>query len=87
MILAPHLDLAGAVQMADKLRAAVAGTDFGVAGRMTCSVGVATFKDGDRTVDLILRVDTCLYRAKRTGRNCVATQAEEVLRRWRDPQQ
>ena len=44
MILAPHLDLARAVQMADKLRAAVANADFGVAGRMTCSFGVATLR-------------------------------------------
>ena len=75
MILAPHLDLASAVLMADKLRAAVAGTDFGVAGRMTCSFGVATLKDGERAIDLILHADTCLYRAKRTGRNCVETQS------------
>jgi diguanylate cyclase (GGDEF)-like protein len=76
MILAPHLDLAGAVQMADKLRAAVADADFGLAGKITCSFGVATLRHNDRAVDLILRADTCLYRAKRTGRNCVATQGE-----------
>ena len=76
MILAPHLELACAVQMADKLRLAVAGADFGSAGRITCSFGVATLRQGDRSIDLILRADTCLYRAKRTGRNCVATQAE-----------
>ena len=72
MILAPHLDLASAVQMADKLRSAVAGYDFGPAGRITCSFGVASYREGDRAIDLILRADTCLYRAKRTGRNCVA---------------
>ena len=76
MILAPHLDLVCAVQMADKLRTAVADADFGVAGPITCSFGVATLKDSDRAVDLILRADTCLYRAKRTGRNCVATHGE-----------
>ena len=75
MILAPHLELACAVQMADKLRLAVADADFGPAGRITCSFGVATLREGDRAIDLILRADTCLYRAKRTGRNCVATQA------------
>ena len=79
MILAPHLDLEHAVRMADKLRAAVAGADFGAAGPMTCSFGVATLQDSDRPVDLILRADTCLYRAKRTGRNCVAPQAEGVF--------
>ena len=77
MILAPHLDRACAVQMADKLRAAVASAEFGAAGRLTCSFGVATLEDGDRAVDLILRADTCLSRAKRTGRNCVATEAGE----------
>jgi diguanylate cyclase (GGDEF)-like protein len=73
MVLAPHLDPAGAVQMADKLRAAVAEADFGGAGRMTCSFGVASLKDGDHAIDLVMRADRCLYRAKRTGRNCVAT--------------
>ena len=42
---------------------------------MTCSFGVATLKDGERAIDLILHADTCLYRAKRTGRNCVETQS------------
>jgi len=68
------------VQMADKLRLAIASADFGLAGRLTCSFGVAALRDGDRAIDLILRADTCLYRAKRTGRNCVAREAEEVAR-------
>ena len=76
MVLAPHLDMASALQMADKLRTAVAEADFGPAGRLTCSFGVAKLRDRDRTVDLILRADTCLYRAKRTGRNCVAMQTD-----------
>ena len=80
MILAPHLDLADAVRMADKLRTAIAGFDFGPAGRITCSFGVATLRPGDRSIDLILRADTCLYRAKRTGRNCVAREADESAR-------
>jgi diguanylate cyclase (GGDEF)-like protein len=80
MILAPHLDLADAVRMADKLRAAVAAFDFGPVGRITCSFGVATLRPGDRSIDLILRADTCLYRAKRTGRNCVAREAGESAR-------
>jgi diguanylate cyclase (GGDEF)-like protein len=80
MILAPQLDQARAVQMADKLRAAIAGADFGPAGRITCSFGVATLRSGDRAIDLILRADTCLYRAKRTGRNCVAKEADDGAR-------
>jgi diguanylate cyclase (GGDEF)-like protein len=80
MILAPHLDLAAAGRMADKLRIAIAGHDFGPAGRITCSFGVATFREGDRAIDLILRADTCLYRAKRTGRNCVARETDDPSR-------
>ena len=76
MILAPHLDMASAVQVANKLRTAVAEADFGFAGPLTCSFGVATLRDRDRTVDLILRADSCLYRAKRSGRNCVAMQTD-----------
>ena len=80
MILAPHLDLEDAVRMADKLRLAVADADFGPAGRITCSFGVATLCEGDRAIDLILRADTCLYRAKRTGRNCVARETDDASR-------
>jgi diguanylate cyclase (GGDEF)-like protein len=80
MILAPHLDQASAVRMAEKLRLAIVGFDFGPPGRITCSFGVATLRPGDRSIDLILRADTCLYRAKRTGRNCVAREAEESAR-------
>ena len=76
MVLAPHLDRVSAVRMADSC--AVAEADFGVAGPLTCSFGVATARDRDRdrTVDWILRADTRLYRVKRTGRNCVAMQTD-----------
>jgi len=80
MILAPHLDQASAVQMAEKLRVAISSYDFGPPGRITCSFGVATLRPGDRAIDLILRADTCLYRAKRTGRNCVAREADDGAR-------
>ena len=67
MILAPHLDFATAVRVAQKLRSTVARADFGIAGPITCSVGVATLNDGDRVIDLVLRADTSLYRAKSDG--------------------
>ena len=80
MIIAPHLEPASALRMAEKLRLAIAGLDFGPPGRITCSFGVATLRAGDRSIDLIRRADACLYRAKRTGRNCVARQAAAGVR-------
>jgi two-component system cell cycle response regulator len=68
------------VLRADKLRGAIARFDFGPAGNITCSFGVAIFREGDRAIDLILRADTCLYRAKRTGRNCVARETDDASR-------
>jgi len=79
MILAPHVDQAGAQQMAEKLRTAVAEADFGVAGTVTCSFGVALLEGDEEPLDLLLRADSCLYRAKRTGRNCVALQGQGDL--------
>jgi diguanylate cyclase len=38
-------------------------------GRVTISIGVATLRKGDTAQSLIERTDTCLYAAKRHGRN------------------
>jgi diguanylate cyclase len=40
-------------------------------GRMTISIGVATLRKSDTGQSLIERADTCLYAAKRHGRNRV----------------
>ena len=38
-------------------------------GQVTVSVGLATYRGGDRAATLIERADQGLYRAKRAGRN------------------
>ena len=60
-----------AEQAAEKIRVAIAGTTFGVAGKVTCSFGVAQFVDGDTAETLLSRADDALYRAKMKGRNRV----------------
>lgn len=41
--------------------------------RITASLGIACYpQDGERTEDLIAGADAALYRAKSTGRNCIA---------------
>lgn len=45
-------------------------------GRLTISVGVATMRKGDSGQSLIERADTCLYAAKRNGRNRVMSETD-----------
>ncbi len=71
--LLPNTDEAGALQVAERARVAVAATDDTV----TASVGVATFpKDGSTATDVLLAADRACYVAKRGGRNKIVTAAE-----------
>ena len=45
-------------------------------GRMTISIGVAALRNGDSGQSLIERADTCLYAAKRHGRNRVMCETD-----------
>ncbi|QWG17944.1 diguanylate cyclase [Bradyrhizobium sediminis] len=69
VILAPGLDGEAAYQAAEKLRAAIEQATFSVAGKITCSFGVAEFSEGDSAATLVARADDALYRAKMRGRN------------------
>jgi diguanylate cyclase (GGDEF)-like protein len=71
--LLPNTDEAGAIQVAERARVAVAATD----GSITASVGVATFpKDGTTATDVLLAADRACYVAKRGGRDRIVTAAE-----------
>lgn len=71
LVLGPSTDIQGASILGEKIRALVEKTEIGVAGRVTVSVGVAEYKDGDEVRTLLKRVDDALYAAKKAGRNCV----------------
>lgn len=63
--------------VAERLRRQVAYSDFFPRQRITCSIGVASWQgDGDSAADLLKRVDTALYTAKRNGRNRVCCASE-----------
>jgi two-component system, cell cycle response regulator len=72
-IVMPETDAAGALVIAERIRerVAAAGFETGLGPlRVTLSLGIATFpEDGDRKARLIEAADTCLYAAKRSGRN------------------
>lgn len=85
VILLPETDLAGAVQVADKVRSVIEAAKIehrgNAAGIVTISAGVASnHQDGVIvSTDLLEKADGLLYRAKKLGRNRVEHQEREVL--------
>jgi diguanylate cyclase (GGDEF)-like protein/hemerythrin-like metal-binding protein len=71
LLLMPGAGLSEASAIADRLRVAIEGHDFGTAGHLTVSLGVAEWVRGGSLSEWVARVDAALYRAKDQGRNCV----------------
>lgn len=74
-ILAPNCDLPCARQFAEKLRGVVERHAFPDVDGLTCSFGVAGYRDGDGQDTLVKRADEALYCAKGEGRNRVVIAA------------
>lgn len=73
MVLATGTDLAGATELAGRLRARVADTDFGLRDPVTISLGVTEWRSEDSLKSLLVRADSAMYQAKKAGRNRVVT--------------
>jgi diguanylate cyclase (GGDEF)-like protein len=71
MVICPATGPEGGLQLAEKVRRRVAEFDFGKAGPLTLSLGVAEFKAGDDLERIVVRADRALYAAKDKGRNRV----------------
>ncbi len=80
VILCPDTDLDSAVRRAERLRHVVMkGSVGGISTlNVTSSFGVSTARLGDTVHTLLERADTCLYRAKETGRNRTCWESETV---------
>jgi diguanylate cyclase (GGDEF)-like protein len=75
----PELELHHAVSVAERLRAAVAGTSFSIKDKkpgdtVTVSIGVAGMSCSEDMSfeELIKKADEALYLSKRSGRNRVS---------------
>jgi diguanylate cyclase (GGDEF)-like protein len=74
LILLPDTDRAAARDVAEKLRAAIAGAETSGVGAVTASFGVAALPaDASEPEQLIRKADRALYAAKAAGRNRVET--------------
>jgi two-component system cell cycle response regulator len=81
VLVMPETDMAEAYIIGERLRLAVSGQDFAIAGigdnlSITVSIGIAALEGADDSADALLkRADKALYRAKRDGRNRVVSDA------------
>lgn len=71
VILADGTNLEKARLMAEQIREAIAATPFSPVPRVTVSIGIAEYQNGESGDDLLKRADKALYGAKRNGRNRV----------------
>lgn len=75
LIFLPETPLAGAIEVAEKIRHRLAGSTLKVDEaelRLTLSLGVAEARPGEAIGEVIRRADQALYRAKLDGRDRVA---------------
>jgi diguanylate cyclase (GGDEF)-like protein len=85
VVILSETDKQGALTLAEKLRCTVeeepfTGEECQPAGRVTISLGVATFPDhGEDAESLVEHADQALYEAKRQGRNRVVEWTKSLV--------
>jgi diguanylate cyclase (GGDEF)-like protein len=83
MLILPATPLAAALKGAERLRLAVAATDWSAVAPgppLTVSAGVACYRKGEGVEQLISRADVALYQAKGSGRNQVRGEQASSVR-------
>ena len=81
-VILPNTPMRSALTVAEHIRRAVMSKELVKRstgenlGRVTISIGVASYRPGDTYASLIDRADTCLYAAKRGGRNKVVCETD-----------
>ncbi|MBM7454691.1 diguanylate cyclase (GGDEF)-like protein [Oceanisphaera litoralis] len=76
VILASGCHLEEGVVLAERIRKAVAASDFGSVGKVTISIGVSQWRPGDNRKSLLERADMAMYAAKQAGRNRVMSEVD-----------
>lgn len=73
LIICPETDGKGVFHMAESIREKIEAHNFETAGRVTASLGTATYRSKEKEKDMISRADKGLYEAKKSGRNRTVT--------------
>lgn len=71
IVICPHTDGVGILNLAEGLRLKFEAYDFPVVEHKTASFGVTTYRNGDQPTEIVRRADEALYAAKNSGRNRV----------------
>ena len=71
IILPVETEVDGARILAERIRKSIEMHDFGEAGKLTVSFGIAMFQDNDTEDSFLKRADDALYKAKEMGGNCI----------------
>lgn len=71
MILATNTDCGETGHFAERIRQDIEKFDFDIVEKVTCSFGVAAYREKDTPESFLKRADDALYRSKENGRNRV----------------
>ncbi|HNW87072.1 MAG TPA: GGDEF domain-containing protein [Candidatus Limiplasma sp.] len=71
LLILPGAHLEQATALAERIRKSVHLHSFASVEHISCSLGVASYREGDSEKELLLRADQALYLAKNNGRNRV----------------
>ncbi|MEA3316010.1 MAG: sensor domain-containing diguanylate cyclase [Campylobacterota bacterium] len=71
VVLLPNNNIKEAGKLAEKLRILIEEDSFSIVGKLTISLGVASYHNNDSKTDFFERADKSLYKAKTSGRNKV----------------
>ena len=78
--LLPETGINGAYLLSERLRATLECFRFDCGIKVTASIGVAAYREGEDLATLVGRADLCMYRAKQSGRNRIVLDSGDVER-------
>ena len=82
-LLLPGIDSKGGMIAAERIRAAIEAEKIEKIGKITASIGVATYIEHTKSIDELLEMaDQAMYRAKINGRNRVVLAREDGKDSW-----